>query len=251
MNSALHISYDDMVRNYASRRMMIDDSTAAVSLSVGELRTFSVWVSNAMKEAWDKPRAKDWVWPFAVQSNSSVTVTSGVISLSDLSYPVWFSLWSAEPRPASSNAYRVPVRLHDSSGIYPQCDLGSVFALYVPRAPEFDSRQWTDLTAYAAGSVRYDSTTGQCWRAKIAVPASPSIPLSNSTYWEEQLIPRNFNDYLTLSTYGMWLASAGQHQTADGYANRAQEDLEREFIAAFRDCPSGSGKPLYAGGLWR
>lgn len=251
MNSALHISYDDLLRNYASNRQHIDPTTGDVDMTVGAKRTFAVWASNAMKEAWDKPRGKDWVWPFSVQSSSSVTVTDGVITLADLSYPVWFSLWSAEPRPASSNAYRVPIRLHDSSGIYPQCDLGSVFALYVPRAPEFDSRQWTDLTAYAAGAVRYDSTTGQCWRAKIAVPASPSIPLSNSTYWEEQLIPKNFNDYLTLSTVGMYHASVGQTQTADVYAARAQEDLEREFIAAFRDSPSGSGKPLYAGGLWR
>ena len=250
MNPALHISFDDMVRNYASRRGMINGTTGAVELSVGELRMFSVWLSNAMKEAWDKPRGKDWVWPFTVTSTTALTVTSGVIALADISYGPWFSLWSADPRPANTSAYRVPIRMHDSSGIYPQTDLGSVFALYVPRAPEFDVTAWTNGTAVSAGAVRYDSTTGQCYRAKVAVPATP-IELTDTTYWEEQLIPKNFNDYLTLSTFGMYFTTAGQHQTANAYADRANEDLEREFIAAFRDSPTGSGKPLYAGGLWR
>lgn len=250
MNRALHISYDDMLRNYASRRALINPDTGAVDMTVGEKKSFSVWLSNAMKEAWDKPRGKDWVWPFTVTSSSALTVTDGVISLASISYGVWFSLWSADPRPASSNAYRIPIRLHDSSGIYPQCDLSSVFALYVPRAPEFDSAAWTDSTAVSQGLVRYDSTTGQCYRAKIDVPAT-SIALSNTTYWEEQLIPKNFNDYLTLSTWSMYQSTTGQEQKAARYEEEANSDLEREFIAAFRDSPTGSGKPLYAGGLWR
>jgi len=250
MNPALHISYDDMVRNYASRRGLINSSTAAVELSVGEARMFSVWLSNAIKEAWDKPRGKDWVWPFTVTSNSALAVTDGVIALADISYGPWFSLWSSDPRVATASGYRVPIRMHDTSGIYPQTDLGAVFALYVPRAPEFDSTAWTNSTAVTAGGVRYDSTTGQCYRAVINVPAT-AIPLTNTTYWEEQLIPKNFNDYLTLSTFGMYHTTSGQHETAGKYAADALDDLENEFIACYRDSPTGSGKPLYAGGLWR
>lgn len=250
MNPALHTSYDALVRHYASLRSIINATTAAVSLTVGEQRSLSVWLSNAMAAAWDRPRGKDWVWPFTVTSDSTVPVTDGVIALADVSYGPWFSLWSADPRPASSSAYRVPIRMHDASGIYPQCDLGSVFALYVPRAPEFDSTAWTDSTAVSAGAVRYDSSTGQCYRAKIAVPATP-IALTNTTYWEEQLIPKQFDDYLVLSALGMYHTTAGQHQTAEKYEQRATEDLESEFIAAFRDSPSGSGKPIYVGGLWR
>jgi hypothetical protein len=250
VNPALHISYDDQIMNFAARNGRIDPSTGAHNLTTGDLRMLSVWISTAIEEAWNRPRGKDWVWPFLVNS-ATLTVTSGIIALADISYGPWISLWSADPRTANSNAYRVPVRVIDASGIYPQCDLGSVFGLYVARVPEFSSTQWSGATSYVTGDVVYDSTTGQCWRAKTAVTGGTGIVLSNATYWEEQLIPRQFGDYLTWSCLSMARDAAGQEQTAERLANSGLEALEREFIAAFRDSPTGSGKPFYVGGLWR
>ena len=250
MNPALHISYDDLVLNQAAQRDMLDPTTGASTFTTGEKMALAIWFTNALKEAWDRPRGKDWVWPFTVTS-ATLTVTSGVIALADVSYGPWFSLWSEDPRPANSAAYRIPVRMHDASGIYPQCDITSVFGLYVPRAPELSSVAWIAATAYDAGTVRYDSTTGQCYRAKIAVTASPAVLLTNTTYWEEQLIPKNFNDYLSYYALAKYWTSKGNHGSADKCDQDALDDLEREYIAAFRDSPSGSGKPIYAGGAWR
>jgi len=248
MNTALHTSYKDMVLNQAVRRGRINSSTGAEDLTTGEKLSLSVLFSNALKDAWEKPRGRDWAWPFVI-SSGTFTVTSGALSLSDLSYPIWVSLWSADPRPASTSAYRIPVRVSDASGIYPQDTITSLFALYIARVPQFNSTAWAANTAYDAGTIRYDDTTGQCWRAKIAVPSS-GILLSNTTYWEEQLIPLQFQNYLTLRALSDYCSISGKPDESAKLNNEAMAELDQEFAVAFRTGPSGSGKPWISGGTW-
>lgn len=248
MNPALHITYDSLLLAVAARRNRVDATTGAHDFSTGDLVTLGIVLSDAMEDAWNRPRGKNWVWPFLV-SSATLTVTSGVIALADISYGPWFSLWSADPRPQSSTAYRVPVRLHDSSGIYPADSLASVFGLYMPRAPEFSSSAWAASTAYDAGAVRYHSASGICYRAKIDVPDT-AIAITNTTYWEEMLIPREFYTFLVETAQAEYYRAAGQISTAENRDASAKEALENEYVAA-RNGPTGSGNPWTTGGIWR
>lgn len=247
MNAALHITYSALLLAIAARRNRI--SGTAHDFSTGELTTLGILIGDAMESAWNRPRGKNWLWPFVIQS-ATLTVTSGAIAPADINYGPWISLWSADPRPESSTAYRVPVRLRDSSGIYPADNLSSVFALYFNRAPEFNSTAHGATTAYAVGDVVYDATTGNCYRCKATVGASSGILLSNATYWEEMLIPREFYTYLVETVQAEYHRACGQPDTAALCDARAQESLEQEFIAA-KDGPTGSGKPWTVGGTWQ
>jgi hypothetical protein len=250
MNPALHVTYDYMVFSYAARAGWIDVNTGVPSLTTGQRVTFDLWLTNMMKEAWDRPRGRDWVWKFTVLTNPDMPVVNGVIDPTEIEYGVWVSLWTSDPRPVGTNACPVAVRMMDNDGIYPETTEGSVFALYVRRSPEFNSTPWAANTAYNLGTVRYDAGTGQCFRALQDVPNS-GIALTDEDYWEEMLIPRNFVNYLTMSVYSLHLgADGGQDGRAAKMQEMADDDLEREYVQNFRDSPMGSGKPLTYGGIW-
>jgi len=248
MNTALHISYADFLLMHAADRGRIDGTTGTQNFTTGEKVSLGIWFTDAMKQAWEKCKGKDWVWPFLVQS-ATLTVTSGAIALTSVDYAAWVSLWSADPRPATTTGYRIPIRVADSSGIYPHDNLTSVFGLYIPRAPEFNSTAWEADTAYDAGTVIYHTTSGNCYRAKIAVTTA-SIAITNTTYWEEQLIPRDFDSYLSLMVAAAYERSAGRPDEEARLESKADDALSIEFAAAFKGGPSGSGKPWTAGGTW-
>jgi hypothetical protein len=103
-------------------------------------------VNEALRWWW-KEHCRNFAWPETVSVDTSVDVTSGAITLSDLGEASWASLWDGDPRPDGNTAKAIGfVRSGDK--IHPRDGTGTapatVFAFYRAACPQ--------ITYLAAGT---------------------------------------------------------------------------------------------------
>lgn len=92
-------------------------------------------VNAALRWAWrtDDPL---FAFPFTV-TTATVNVTAGLVALASLGEGTWCSLWTADPRPASSSSTARPVQARVSqTGAHPLTEETSVFAFYRSAVPQ-------------------------------------------------------------------------------------------------------------------
>lgn len=139
-----------------------DTSINTSGLTAAQKAQFLRCVNTAYQFAYTLAEWED-AW-----ADATVTPTSGVIAYSDIGNAARFTLWSADPRPQTSQAY--PIRsITSADGIQVQSSAGSVFALYLPKVDAFTDADSTDLVildSLAAATVllaraEYLRTSGQ------------------------------------------------------------------------------------------
>lgn len=220
-------------------------------------------LSNASKQCWEMPEGKGWVWPFTVLTKTlTPDPATGMISLADIDYGVWLSLWFADPRPASSGGrtavtYPIPWNA-DSAGIWPVQVPATIFAFYIPRAPEYTLTPVVRATEYDVDDLVYDGVdnvavdatpaTGQCYRCLIA--DSSGADLYDPAKWQEQAVYKHFQSAMAQYAQSDWLESKGNYDTAAQMNASAREDLERKFLGIYPNSPTGNLPPWISGGCW-
>jgi hypothetical protein len=70
------------------------------------------------------------------------------------------------------------------------------YVRFRPTRPKVSFVAYTADTAYAAGDVRYRSTTGHCYLALL--PSTAKTPEDEVTYWSPVGIPEMFEDFIRL-----------------------------------------------------
>ena len=107
--SGLRQTFSDLLNDLTYVRLgFYNNATGASTLQAGDKAQALGFLNNAMRDAWERPRGKDWVWPWTVQGMANVTLTSGAIPIATLDYPIFFSVWSADPDTVNSTAYFIP-----------------------------------------------------------------------------------------------------------------------------------------------
>lgn len=120
-----------------------DNDDDASDLSEREKFQLVTKVNEAL-EWWWKRQFPKFAWPETVDSDSSVSVTSGLISLSDLGEGSGCALFTSDPRPATSTAQPLQFVISED-GVHPLCtELTTVFAFYRTACPQI---------TYAAASL--------------------------------------------------------------------------------------------------
>jgi hypothetical protein len=170
---------------------------------------------NAALRWWWKEHMRNFAWPETVSVDTSVDVTSGAITLSDLGEGSWAALFDADPRPDGNTARAIPFT-RSGDKIHPRSSSGTglatVFAFYRAACPQI---------TYASGGTY----------------ASPSnIP---------NVCLRPVRDY----TYGLQLEAAGHFDQAEKKLARAIGLFEDRVV----DFKNGSRRLVWdvpeAGGI--
>lgn len=242
--TALTQTFKTLLENLGVVRLnMITTSTGASAMQDGDKRQLAAMLSDAMKTIWEMPAGKGWMWPWCVLTSAALTLSSGKIALSTLDYPRWVSLWSADPRGASSSGRFVPCYV-DGDGIHPQDDtLGSYFAFYIPRCPEFTHTVVAVATAYATDAIVYDDRatvgSGQCYRcvSGYTTPATDgnlTTDLADTSKWKVQTVHKNFRQACALLAHAAWLEARDKPEEAEKKRQDGFGELERQWKAIRR-----------------
>ena len=240
-----------------------ESALGAVTSSALTRATLARALSNAAKQCWEMPEGKNWVWPFTVLTKTvTPDPTTGKIALSDLDYGCWLSLWSADPRPASSagrtaNAYPISWNA-DSEGIWPAEVTATVFAFYIPRTPEYTSTAVVRATTYAVDAIVYDGVdnvavdatkaTGQCYRNLVSATGAN---LYDATKFQVQPVSKHFQSAMAGYAQAQYLRSTGNYDVAAAMDADAREDLERKFLGIYPNSSTGNVPPWVQRGAWR
>ena len=263
MSSALRITFKALLEGLAIARLgLVTQSTGACAAQAGDKFILAAALDNASKTVWEMPVGKGWMWPWTVSTASAQALTSGAIPFANLDYCRWFALYSQDPRGVSSTGYFMP-SYADDLGIHPMDDtLGSYFAFYIGRAPEFTSSVVTVSTAYNADDIVYDDRTvanggtGECFRclSSYTTPGTDGLlttDLANTAKWRVQPVYKNFQTPMELMAYGQWLQTVRKFEEGAAMTAEGMSDLSEEYIKIFRQQASFMPNPHYARGTWR
>jgi hypothetical protein len=260
--SAVTQTFKSLLEGMAMGRLnMVNASTGAVDMQVGDKVQLAAMLTDAMKTVWEMPAGKSWMWPWTLESEGSLTLTSGAIALGDLDYPRWVALYSGDPRgSAGSVNYHVPAYV-DGDGIHPRNDaLGSYFAFYIPRAPEFTHSVVAVNTAYAADAIVYDDRsagnggTGECFRCVTAyttpaLEADLTTDLANVAKWKVQVVHKNFRQALVHLAHGLWLDARDKPAEASRKEQNGMVELATQWTAVVKQ-QAGFMPEHWASGTW-
>ncbi len=95
----------------------------------------------------------------------------------------WF--YTADPRPANSNAIEILEKTADADGIWltdGAVNRTTVWAVYVPRLPVYTSEAVVAETTYDLGSMVYDDDTGHCYEC-VAESGALGSDLDDTDQW--------------------------------------------------------------------
>lgn len=104
----------------------------------------------------------------------------------------------------------------------------TVWIKYVPSEPEFTGSNWSAATAYNAGDVTYDPTSGDYY---TALQSNTNQAVSNATYWKRLRIPAVIFNYIVHSVYAFYLLTYKQNDKAAV----TEEWAEQKFLWPERD----------------
>ena len=216
-------------------------------------------LSNSMKQCWEQPAGRDWVWPWTVQTITVSSLTSGAIPYATLDYCRWFAIYSADPRGVASIGYFVP-SYADGDGVHPiNNTLGTYFVFYIPRTPEYTSSLPVVATAYATDDIVYDDTTrsggtGECFRCVAgyttsAVNATLTTELTDVTKWKIQPVYKNFQTAAVLIAFAQWMEGKRNFEAAKKKESDGEYELEQQWKAVRKQASYGA-TPYYTTGTW-
>lgn len=236
---------------YKSRLGKINMSTGAADTTAGDDALADIWFSNASRTVWEMPAGKDWVWPWTVQTLSGATLTNGAIPWSSIDYGMWFSVWTADPRPDGAVASFLR-STWDADGIRPaDTTLGSYFVFYIPRCPEYSSTAWSGSTAYAVDDLML-YTDGDVYRCKTATSAGES-PVSAAAKWVLQPVYRTFQTTLELFAMAQFFFSNRDSANAAKTEADAYAELSDRFDNIYSNTQNYTPASIPIGmfGTWR
>jgi len=211
---------------------------SAATLTATQKASFALFLNSGYRWAWRKP--KDRPWPEAV-TGASKTPTAGVIAWSAIGYAEHYRVWSADPRPITSTAYRID-STRDADGIHVKSDVSPVWVEYLPRTPEFSGTAYSAVTAYAVDDLIL-FTDDNCYRCVTATSAGEN-PTTHAAKWEAQTALKMLaaaTIYEAASQYFQSIASEGRSAKAH---EDAIDDIEGEWITAFPKNAVHSYPPL-------
>jgi hypothetical protein len=180
------------------------DATAAggtSDFSTESLKYQLVEMVNAGIRWYTQEADPEFAWPETVADNAAVTVTSGVVALTDLvdasGVASWCSLWTADPRTASSTAEPVYGVL-SNDGVHlqaPHGSLATVFAFY---------RKKPNVGTYlAASAYGTPSDIPNQWREPVALKAAALRLASEGKFKESMLREEQALDWLNSRKAGL------------------------------------------------
>lgn len=88
--------------------------------------------------------------------------------------------------------------------------------------PQFTRSAYDATETYAAGDLRYDATTGECYKSLAA--ANTGYAVTNATWWEVQSFPELAAAYVKLAASAEWMAEDDGRYRQQA---QAQRELER------------------------
>lgn len=160
--------------------------------------------ANKALRWWWKEHFRSFAWPETVSVTTSVTVTSGAVTLSDLGEGSWASLWDGDPRPQGHTSKPLGFT-RSGDKIHPHSDTGTapstVFAFFRFACPQI---------TYAAAS-------------SYATPSN---------------IPNVCLEPVSLYANGLRLRSQGQFETGNAQLSRAVKIFE-ERVADLKNMSRG------------
>lgn len=176
---------------------ILDRVALAVGLTYGtaqaaDLERWASYANTFMNWVWRCPN-RMFAFDFSVEVAEEIAVTDGSFAASEIDDSDWWNLWTQDPRPYQvsggtwPNIWPLRVRaFQDADGIWPQTTQATVFAFYRKAQPKFTSTAVVGATTYAAGSVVYDATSGDCYVALVSALGSA---IADTAKWERQLVP--------------------------------------------------------------
>lgn len=262
--SALLMTYRELLTDLEQRLGLNSDATLGVITSSPFTEaSLARFLSNASKTCWETPEGKDWVWPFTVQTATLTPGVNGVIDPAGVDYGVWLSLFNIDPRPVGSagptNAYYGISWTQDSAGIWPNLCPATLFAFFIPRAPEFSMNPVVRATEYDLDDVVYDGvddvavdatpSTGQCYRC--LADGNSGAELYDPTKWAVQTVYKNFQSAMAQYAHATWLRSKGNYDVATEMDGLADADLQRKWAGLYTTSPTGHRPAHVSNGQWR
>lgn len=208
--SGLRQTFSSLLFELLGNRLnMVDDATGALSATLGkQIRALGL-LNNAMRTIWEKPRGKGWVWPWTVQSKT-VTLTAGAISLTDLDYPIFFSVWNTNPDAVDATAWNIPARWGVDGIVPSDQSLGSYFVFYIPRAPEYTLTAVAGATTYQPEDLVLGAD-GECYRALTSALGSE---ISDTAKWAVQPVYKHFQSAVVHQSQAAWFYGLNNFEAA-------------------------------------
>lgn len=138
----------------------------------------------ALRHAWTWPDAG---WP-ELQLSEEITPSSGVIEWDAAAQAIGtvHGIYLDSP---DTGEYPRPVRWRwkaDGSGVIILDTVTTVWLRYTPQTPEWTSTAYESGQNYPAGTVRYDTTLGDCY---IAIAATTSAAVTDTSKWRKLDVP--------------------------------------------------------------
>ena len=223
------VTYDSIATDIADAVGLTPDTVVGgqVTWTENNRRKIARFATAAARWAY-YPANAEVKWP-GLLVGASISLSSGAFHLSQVDYSDQFTLWSEDPRPVNSNAFSINATI---SGfyVYPATTLATVFAIYVPRPPEFTTTQWLIATAYILDDLVYDSTTGRCYRCILA---NTGQAVTNTTYWLPQDVLKILNEAIMTKAASTWQNAGGNEpDIARSNNEAAQYELDRAWVRA-------------------
>ena len=135
--------------------------------------------------------------------------------------------------PFSSNTFAsfIPYQITTDGARYYANNGNSVSSLdpwvkYRKQIPSYTGSDYAASTAYGVDDQAYYPTTGRYY---ICIAASTGNLPTDTTYWKELEIPKNFFEYVVSASYADWLKQDGQHGKAMAEEGHARFLLTREL----------------------
>jgi hypothetical protein len=219
-----------------------NSTTGVYEPTVAQTADAAQWLTLACEFGW-----QDWnpsmLLP-SITESGSVTPSISIVAWADLKYSSKWSLWTTDPRSsyeAEDGLWPSYARLgvQHASGVLVVDDPGTaVTAFYQKAAPVFSHEEWAASTAYDSGAVKWNTTTGHCYKALAAITASPAIEITDTAKWEVQSAPEEMRQALWRRVNEMRLElSAGQPATANQAGGTAASMMEDLYLRHLRTAP--------------
>lgn len=109
------------------------EAAAYADLDAAEQTRMALWCSKAYRQVYGFHR-----WPEAWVVDEFEVVDGLVDTLTTDDFYFQIEAFSADPRPASSRYYSIPVKATDAEGIWLDTTLGTAWLRYIPRPTVFD-----------------------------------------------------------------------------------------------------------------
>lgn len=185
--------------------------TDASSLDAARLPQYVAAITSAYRGC-----LEEFSWAEA-QVPATLTPTAGLITWAQMDGADHWDIWTADPA-MDATAQRVRVLRTDNLGLRVDPSITSLWVLYTPRAPQFDSRALVPASTYAVEDVRYYN--GVMYRCIVAGLGST---YTDPTKWQPLSLLWLLSDAVTLLSVADLLGNQ-EHERMQAADLRRQAD---------------------------